>query len=153
METPAKCARINQALTVLRKAQDGMTVIAACREVGIARSTFYDVCKRHPEQIEDFNNAIRANEMMELAVILHNQFNVLEEILADALDDKTKPRQRLAIKRYIDERVEQLSEKYLRHRSNPQTTKSFLNGPKLESGKSRFYTQQPVMDMDFTSGS
>jgi hypothetical protein len=153
METPAKSARINQALTVLRNVQDGMTVIAACREVGIARSTFYDVCKRHPEHIEDFDNAIRANELAELYIIFDNHFAILDELLADALDDKTKPRQRLAIKKYFDERVEQLSEKYLRRRSNPQTTKSFLNGPELEPGKSRFYTSQPVMGIDNSSGS
>jgi len=61
METPAKAARINMALIVIRHANDGMMVVAACKVVGLARSTFYDICKRNPERIEAFNKMIEAS--------------------------------------------------------------------------------------------
>ena len=90
---------------------------------------------------------------MELAIILVKQIAILHDIIADALDENTKPRQRLAIKKYLDDRFKKLAEKYLRASSDPQTTKQFLSGPKLEPGKSRFYTSQPLIGMNNTSGS
>ena len=58
MDTPAKAARINMALIVSRRTNDGMTVVATCREVGIGRSTFYDIYKRNPERIEEFKKSL-----------------------------------------------------------------------------------------------
>jgi hypothetical protein len=55
MDTPAKAARINMALMVIRNVQNGMTMVAACKEFGLPRSTFIDIYKHNPERIEDFN--------------------------------------------------------------------------------------------------
>ena len=47
----ANSARINSAIQVVQRTFDGMSVSAACREVGIPRSTIYDVCNRNPEML------------------------------------------------------------------------------------------------------
>jgi len=42
MKAIAKASRVNTAIQVIQHMNDGMTVIAACKEVGIPRSTFHD---------------------------------------------------------------------------------------------------------------
>ena len=37
---------------------DGMTVSDACRECGLARSTFYDIMKRNPEAIAEIQEIV-----------------------------------------------------------------------------------------------
>jgi len=138
METPAKAARINMALMVIRHTNDGMTVVAACREVGLARSTFYDICKRNPERIEEFNKMIEASEREELSMILTNKVVILERIIEDGQSEKTKPIQRLSILKYLTTHLDNLADKLLRRGSNPEAIKRLLCGPELEPGKSRF---------------
>ena len=138
METPAKAARINMALMVIRHTNDGMTVVAACQVVGLARSTFYDICKRNPERIEEFNKMIEASEREELSMILINQVSILRRVIEDALSEKTKPRQVLAIYKYLVKRLDDLADKILRRGSNPEAIKRLLSGPELEPGKSNF---------------
>jgi len=138
METPAKAARINMVLMVIRHTNDGMIVVAACREVGLAKSTFYDICKRNPERIEAFNKMIEASEREELSMILINQVSILRRVIEDGLSEKTKPRQVLAIYKMLVKRLDDLAEKYLRRGSNPEAIKRLLSGPELEPGTSNF---------------
>ena len=51
MKDIAKTSRVNTAIQVIQHMNDGMTVVNACKEVGIPRSTFYDVVKKNPEAI------------------------------------------------------------------------------------------------------
>ena len=48
MKDIAKASRVNTALQVFQHMNDGKTVVAACKEVGIPRSTFYDVVNSAP---------------------------------------------------------------------------------------------------------
>ena len=138
METPAKAARINMAIMVIRYTNDGMTVVAACREVGLARSTFYDICKRNPERIEEFNKLIEASEREELSMILTSQVSILDRVIEDGLSEKTKPRQRFSILKYLTTHLDNLADKLLRRGSNPEAIKRLLSGPELEPAQSRF---------------
>ena len=126
------------ALMVIRHTNDGMTVVAACKVVGLPRSTFYDICKRNPERIEAFNKMIEASEREELSMILTSQVSILDRVIEDGLDDKTKPRQRLSIFKYLTSHLDNLADKYLRRGSNPEAIKRLLSGPELEPGKSNF---------------
>jgi len=38
-------------IEVIQNMNKGMTVVAACKEVGIARSSYYDIVKKNPEAI------------------------------------------------------------------------------------------------------
>ena len=138
METPAKAARINMALMVIRHTNDGMTVVAACKVVGLARSTFYDICTRNPERIETFNKMIEASEREELSMILTSQVSILDRVIEDGLSEKTKPRQVLAIYKMLVKRLDDLADKLLRRSSNLEAIKELLSGPELEPGKSNF---------------
>ena len=156
METPAKAARINMTLMVIRHTNDGMTVVTACREVGLARSTFYDICKRNPERIEAFNKMIEASEREELSMILTSQVSILGKVIKDGLDENTTPSQRLTIQKALSERLDKLEEEYLRWSSNPEAIKKLLSGPILKPAQSRIYPSQPAETVEFntlTSGS
>ena len=48
--------------------------------------------------------------MRQLAIVLDNQFDILERVVQDALAENTKPRQRLAIYKYLAKRVDELME-------------------------------------------
>jgi ACT domain-containing protein len=156
METPAKAARINMALMVIRHTNDGMTVVAACKVVGLPRSTFYDICKRNPERIEAFNKMIEASEREELSMILTSQVSILDRVIEDGLSEKTKPRQRLSILKYLTTHLNNLADKILRRVSNPEAIKRLLSGPELEPGTSNFPSSMRDVTKDneiLTSGS
>jgi len=56
MKSPAKASRLNSFLQVIQPMNNGMTIVDACREVGVLRSTFYDTCKRNPEALRKSRN-------------------------------------------------------------------------------------------------
>ena len=61
MKDIAKTSRVYTALQVIRHMNDGMTVVSACKEVGIPRSTFYDVVKKNPEAVTEYHEIVEAN--------------------------------------------------------------------------------------------
>ena len=54
MQSLAKASRLNAALQVIQHMNAGMTVVEACREVGIARSSFYYIVENNPEAMAEF---------------------------------------------------------------------------------------------------
>jgi hypothetical protein len=61
MNTPAKVARTNQALQVIQYMNDGMSVVDACRLVGIPRSSYYYILENNPKVIAKVQAIIEAN--------------------------------------------------------------------------------------------
>jgi len=53
--------RVNTVLQVIQLMNNGMIIVDACREVGVPRSTFYDICKRNPEAVAKVQEIIEAN--------------------------------------------------------------------------------------------
>jgi len=49
MDDLAKTSRINTALQVIRHTNEGMTITAACNEVGLPRSSFYYIINNNPD--------------------------------------------------------------------------------------------------------
>ena len=82
---------------------DGMTVVAACKEVGIPRSTFYDVVKKNPEAVTDYQEIVDANYRHQLGLILFHKNEILQKVIEDGLSDNTAPRERLAIYKALNE--------------------------------------------------
>jgi ACT domain-containing protein len=97
MASIKKDIRTNQALQVIQHSNQGMTIIEACKEVGISRSTFYYFTSHNPDAIATFQEMQLVAEAQQFALILNNQFEILERVIQDALAKTTKPRQRLAI--------------------------------------------------------
>jgi len=103
MKDIAKTSRVNTAIQVIQHMNDGMTVIAACKEVGIPRSTFYDVVKKNPEAVTEYQEIVEANARHQLGVILFYKNEILQKVIEDGLSDNTSPRERLAIYKAMDE--------------------------------------------------
>ena len=89
---------------------NGMTVVDACSEVGIPRSTYYDIVKNNPEVVAEYQEMIDANAREQLGLILLHKNHILQKIIEDGISDETAPRDRLAIYRGLSELVDNLSQ-------------------------------------------
>jgi hypothetical protein len=93
MKAIAKTSRVNTALQVIQHMNDGMTVVAACKEVGIPRSTFYDVVKKNPEAITEYQEIVEKNARYQLGLILFHKNEILKKVIDDGLSERTPPRE------------------------------------------------------------
>ena len=86
-----------------------MTIVDACREVGVPRSSFYDICKRNPEAVAKVQEIIEANAQQQLGLILSNKTEILQKVISDGLADTTKPKDRVAIYKVLNELMDELT--------------------------------------------
>lgn len=138
MHAITKSARINTALKVVQHINNGMTVVNACQEVGMPRSSYYYILEHNPEYFAEVQDLVRENEMQGLALILATQIETLEKVIDDALAETTRPRDRLAIFNKLNDLQEKLSHKILAEQKSSEDVSKLLTGPKLKPGKSRF---------------
>jgi hypothetical protein len=82
---------------------DGMTVVDACKEVGMPRSTFYDVVRKNPEEITEYQEIVEANARHQLGLILFHKNEILQKVIEDGLSEGIPPRERLAIYKALNE--------------------------------------------------
>jgi len=81
MASIKKDIRTNQALQVIQHSNQGMTIIEACQEVGISRSTFYYFTSHNPDAIATFQEMQLVAEAQQFALILNNHFEILELVI------------------------------------------------------------------------
>jgi hypothetical protein len=103
-------SRVNSAKQVMQHMNSGMTVIAACEEVGIPRSTYYHLVKTHPEAMAEYQEMVEANARHQFGLILSHNNQILKKVIKDARSDETSPRDRLAIFKMLTELGEKLSQ-------------------------------------------
>jgi ACT domain-containing protein len=103
MKDIAKTSRVNTALQVIQRMNDGMTVVTACKEVGMPRSTFYDVVNKNLEAVTEYQEIVEANARHQLGLILFHKNEILQKVIEDGLSDNTAPRERLAIYKALNE--------------------------------------------------
>lgn len=82
---------------------DGMTVIDTCKEVGIPRSTFYDIVEKNPDAITEYQKIMEANALYKLGMILFHKNEILQKVIEDGLSERTPPRERFAIYKALNE--------------------------------------------------
>jgi len=82
---------------------DGMTVVEACKEVGMPRSTFYDIVNKNPEVVTEYQEIVDANYRHQLGLILFHKNEILQKVIEDGLSEGTPPRERLAIYKALNE--------------------------------------------------
>jgi ACT domain-containing protein len=70
MKAITKASRINAVTQVIQHMNSGMTVVDACREVGIPRSSFYYIVENNPRAIADIQVMIDASNQEQLVLIL-----------------------------------------------------------------------------------
>ena len=103
MKDITKASRVNTALQVIQHLNDGMTVVAACKEVGMPRSTFYDVVNKNPEAVTEYQEIVEGNARYQLGLILFHKNEILQKVIEDGLSDCIAPRERLAIYKALNE--------------------------------------------------
>jgi hypothetical protein len=138
MDTPAKSARINLAIQVFKQTQSGMTVCDACKVVGLARSSYYFIFHNNPEAFNEFQEMLKAEEKREFVKLVLSHRAILDQLIQDALSPSTSPRERLAIAKRFDDRIDELTKKYGGTSGDDKATRKVLTGPVRELAKSRF---------------
>jgi hypothetical protein len=139
MKGITKASRINSALQVIHHMNEGMTVLEACQAVGIARSSYYYILKNNPEAIAEIQALVDTHNREQLLLILTNKTEIVEKLIATALADTTKPKERLAIYKTLNEILDDLMRDLQSEIKEEKGAKALLlNGPNLIPGKSKF---------------
>ena len=136
MKSITKASRINAVTQVFQYMNSGMTVVEACREVGMPRSSFYYIVEHNPRAIADIQAIIDISNREQLALILQNKLNILEKVIQDGLSEKTSPRARLAIYMKLTQLTDELMDTL--QRDEAPDVGFLLTGPKLVKAESRF---------------
>ena len=138
MSTPARNARVNNAIQVIQQVNDGLTVTDACKEVGIPRSSFYYTINANPEAIAEYQDMITANAREQLALVLLSRRAILEKVVQDGLAENTSPRDRLQILKTLDSLLDDMVNKLQVGNEAENQAQEFLRqGPRLERQVSR----------------
>jgi hypothetical protein len=133
-ESITKASRINAVTQVIQHINSGMTVVEACREVGMARSSFYYIADNNPQAVADIRAIIGTNNREQLVLILQHKMEIFEKVIQDGLSEKTSQRARLAI--YMTQLTDELIESL--QRDEIPDVDFLLIGPKLVKAESRF---------------
>jgi hypothetical protein len=139
MKAITKASRINAVTQVIQHMNDGMTVVEACREVGMPRSSFYYIVENNPEAIAEAQAIIEANNREQLGLILACKNEILRKVINAGLADETKPKDRLAIFMKLSELADGLTKGMGIDNDIERQAHEFLkHGPQLVMAKSRF---------------
>jgi hypothetical protein len=149
MNVITKASRINAVTQVIQYLNNGMTVVEACREVGMPRSSFNYIVENNPEAIAETQTIIKANNREQLGLILASKNEILRKVIDVGLADETKPEDRLAIfiklselaigltkGMGIDSDLESQAHEFLKH------------GPQLVQAKSHFTATQTTVTIE-----
>ena len=152
MRTPARSSRVNNALQVFQHMNSGMTVSDTCREVGIPRSTFYDIVEKNPEAIAEVQDIIDANKREQLVMVLLAQNEILRKIIEDGLSDNIKPKERVAIFQKLEELKNSLMQSQHIDDENERRAHEFLSkGPTTRHVESRFSATETTVTYESES--
>jgi len=139
MKSLAKASRMNIALQVIQGVNAGMTVVEACREAGMSRSSFYYIVENNPEAIAEVQAIIDACNREQLGLMLLCKNELLRKVIEDGLSDKTKPRDRLAIFLKLNDLIQQMTKNQQVDEELERQAHEFLKqGPPLVKVKTRF---------------
>ena len=149
MNTPARDARVNNALQVIQQVNDGLTVIDACKAVGIPRSSFYYTIKANPEAIAEYQEMIATDAREQLGLILLSRRAILEKVVQDGLAEDTTPRDRLYILKTLDTLLDDFVNKLQGDNASEQEAQVFLRqGPTLRRQVSRMTATQDTITIE-----
>ena len=135
-----KKTRINRAIQVISRTQEGMSVSNACKEVGIPRSTYYFIITTERDELREFLDMVIAYDRMNLLKILENKDEVLDRLIQDSLAEETKLKDKLTIYKYLMDRLEILSQRISEEKFSKEYVAEILQGPKLVHAESRSTT-------------
>jgi hypothetical protein len=76
MKSLTKASRINSVTQVIQYMYNGMTVVEACREEVMTRSSFFYMVENNPEAISEIQDVNNANKQNQLRLILLSKTEV-----------------------------------------------------------------------------
>ena len=145
----AKSARINSAIKVVQRTFDGMTVSAACKEVGLPRASYYDIINKNPEAIARVQVIIEVHTQEQLGLILSRKTEFLLKLIDDGLSDSTKPRDRLAIFKALNELEEHYIQRLqIESEAAAQAHEFLKQGPKTSIQASRLTVTEKAITIE-----
>jgi hypothetical protein len=143
MKSIGKTTRVNNALQVIEHMNAGMSVVDACRMVGMPRSSFYYIVENNPEAMAEAQAIIEASNREQLGLILASKNEILRKVINAGLADETKPKDRLAIFMKLNELAYGLTKGMGIDSDIENQAHEFLkHGPQLVQAKSRFTATQ-----------
>ena len=117
----------------------GMTVVEACREAGMPRSSFNYIIENNPEAITEYQDIINASNREQLRLMLLSKIELLRKVIEDGLSDRIKPKDRLAIFLKLNDLIQQMTQNQQVDDELERQAHEFLKqGPPLVKAKSRF---------------
>jgi ACT domain-containing protein len=127
----------------------GMTVVDACKEVGIPRSTYYHLVKTHPEAMAEYQEMVEVNARIQLGLILSSKTQILEKVIEDAVSEETSPRDRLAIYKTLSDLGEGISQTTRKQDQIEAAAQEFLKrGATTKHQKSRFIASRETVTIE-----
>jgi len=149
MKSIGRASRVNKALQVIQHMHAGMSVVDACRIVGMPRSSFYNIVENNPEAIADVQDIINANHREQMGLILLSNNELLRKVIEDGLSDKTRPRDRLAIFLKLNDLIQQMTQNHQVDTELENQAHEFLkHGPQLVKAQSRFTASQTTVTIE-----
>jgi hypothetical protein len=146
MKGITKATRMNVALQVIQHMNAGLTVVEACRAVGMPRSSFYYIMENNPEAFAEVQAIIDNNNREQIGLMLMSQTEMLQKIIEDGLSDSTKPKDRLAIYLKLNELLGGLKDT-LRDDNplNKDMHELLMRGPVVVQAESRITTRETTI--------
>jgi hypothetical protein len=152
MKSITKASRVNTAIQVIQYMNAGMTVVEACKAVGMPRSSFYYIMDNNPDTLAEAQELIDISNREQLGLILLSKTELLRKVIQDGLSEATKPKDRLAIYLRLNDLVDQLSNTLQIESQVDKEAHEFLkHGPQLVMAKSRFIATERTVTIESES--
>ena len=149
MKSLTKASRVNTALQVIQHMNNGMTVVEACKAVGMPRSSFYYIMVNNPDAFAEMQARIDANNREQLAMIQLSKTEMLRRIIQDGLSADTKPKDRLAIYLKLTELDNMMSQALqVENEADNSIHELLKQGPKTNVQVSRYSATQTMITID-----
>jgi hypothetical protein len=149
MKSIGKTTRVNNALQVIQHMHSGMSVVEACRIVGMPRSSFYYIMVNNPDAFAEMQARIDANNREQLAMIQLSKTEMLRKIIQDGLSSDTKPKDRLAIYLKLSELDNKMSQALqVENEADNSIHELLKQGPKTSVQVSRYSATQTTITVD-----
>jgi len=130
--------RISQAIQVLLlTSQNNISVDQACDVVGISRDVYYRWLREGENTVNEFLTLKNDLQRMTYAGILSSQYAAIAELLNEVRDETTKPIDRVAILKYLDEVRTRIEEEFRAQGAVNDEAANYLQGPQVAKAQSR----------------
>ncbi len=144
MNETRRNSRVTRALDVIKLTEEGMTVVDACHEIGLPRSTYYFIIKSEREALSEYQLMKRAIQLEQILKILFSEDEILEKLIEKANSEDSSIKEIVSVLKYMDQKKEDLIQSQNLLEYDKDYVASILTGPKQVPGVSRFSTEPPL---------